>query len=233
MNGKLQIIENFFEGNQNYGNVVINNVTQSEIIEALKMLKISTTPLSVIGSFGSPYYVALYDQNHYDGTFAIVNGSTLYVLNLVYVLLDFDYRWYVDGEAVTNAIAGGIHGGILGAVLAPKLLGAKTTVDIVVDKLNFVFNGNGVYKGRSYIIQLAKNNVYSRQSFHTFFENVEVLTNRFMSMQKNLTFKEFIKALVTENCAKHGDTKYSAIMEFMLLQDEKYKSRYRNFIDKI
>lgn len=140
MSGKLQIIENFFEGNQNYGNVVINNVTQSEIIKALKMLKISTTPLSVIGSFGSPYYVALYDQNHYDGTFAIVNGSTLYVLNLVYVLLDFDYRWYVDGEAVTNAIAGGINGGILGAVLAPKLLGAKTTVDIVVDKLNFVFN---------------------------------------------------------------------------------------------
>ena len=53
-----------------------------------------------------------------------------------------------------------------------------------------------------------------------------------MSIQKNLTFKEYVKALVTKQTSKTHETKYSAILEFMTLQDEGVKAKYQRFIGK-
>lgn len=131
MTDKLAVLNNYFTKDKQKRDRVIEiyNLTQDEIDTALRTLKIPTTPKQTVGQWGDPYYAAIYDQNHLDGTYAVVSGNNLYISYILYFYpKDLKRQFDVDGRKFTNTLAGGVYGGMLGAAI-----GSLTKTYITVD----------------------------------------------------------------------------------------------------
>jgi len=203
MSEKLSILSNYFSNkNPHYKRILtLSGLSREEITTALQMLKISTVPKHTVREWGNPCYVAIYDQNHFDGTFAIVQGTTLYITKLASLTADTNYgnngimlRSNVDDSKLVNTIAGGVYGGMLGAAL-----GALTKTYYEVDIMGLRFKENSGFSGGSgQIIDLvfAKNEKFLTDSFKRLCNGFTEFYNAYVTILNSLNYYELLNSII-------------------------------------
>ena len=167
MNEKLTKLKSYFSVggfDQKELPIIIKNITKDDLNEALTLLRISKIPKATCREWGNPCYLALYDQNHIDTTFAIVSGKDLFIVDFTTLIAsDVVHVAENDWSSVTNTISGGVYGGFLGAVFA----NAISKPSIYCNDYSFVFKVNDEkYKaGETIRFQIAKNEYMERIPF--------------------------------------------------------------------
>lgn len=149
---------------------VINNVFPDRVFEELEYRNIPTSPVWTYHTWGDPCYTAVYPRNGIDGSFAILNGTTLYLANIFAINpTNVVFSPFNDAEGVTDAILAGAIGGSLMGYVAAKVSQNHT----IVPENTWVFSDKR--KNNEIRVILDKNIKFTADSFNMYISHEDVI----------------------------------------------------------